>query len=233
MQCCWLGLCCQGVCTPGKWGHVGWVAVAPRDPSPAGWEAFGCQHLLCSWVGVVVLVRTNQSGKWAVAGMWEILRVAFSTCSQALQANPSLSMPIGMASPRAAGEQGHVPALQPLQQGSPAQAAVVSSAVCPHVPPCGQGWPYQPITAPPPAMLCLPSHLPSSWGVQCSQLSVIAQCPSRQSMGEDVLMVAWVRCVLAACTPRGSDGISALIHSPPSSPSHQGDVDLSPCGCPC
>lgn len=104
---------------------------------------------------------------------------------------------------------------------------------CPHVPPCGQGSPYQPITAPPPAMLYLPSHLPSSWGVQCSQLSVIAQCPSRQSMGEDVLMVAWVRCVLAACTPRGSDGISALIHSPPSSPSHQGDVDLSPCGCPC
>lgn len=152
----------------------------------------------------------------------------------ALQANPSLSMPIGMASPRTAGEQGHVPALQPLQQGRPAQAAVVSSGVSVPVSlPVGRALLISPAQLPRlPCSISPATFLPP--GACSVPSSAIAQCPSRQRrMGEDVLMVAWVRCVLAACTPWGSDGISALIHSPPSYPSHQGDVDLSPCGCPC
>lgn len=175
MQCCWLGLCCQGVCTPGKWGHVGWVAVAPRDPSPAGWEAFGCQHLLCSWVGVVVLVRTNQSGKWAVAGMWEILHVAFSTRSQALQANPSLSMPIGMASPRGCWGAGPRSCPPALAAGKPSPGC--SGEQC-CVSPCPSLWAGLALSAhhSSPARHAL-SPQPPSFLLGCAVLPAQCHCP--------------------------------------------------------
>lgn len=170
-----------------------------------------------------------------MAGMWEILHVALSTPSQALQANPSLSMPMGMAAPRTAGE----PRVTFLPPQARLLCAVVRVAPLPRVPVSlpRAGFISRPRAAPPPARLYLPGRFPSSWGVPASQLArahkpaAVAQCPSRRrKMGEDVLMVAWVRCVLAACTPRGSDGISALICTPSSYPSHHGDVDLSPCG---
>lgn len=51
-------------------------------------------------------------------------------------------------------------------------------------------------------------------------------------------MVAWVRRVLAACAPRGQDGVPALIRTPSSYPGRHGDVcgfralwvPCSPCG---
>lgn len=47
-----LGLCCESVWTTGKWGDVGWVASGTEgpQPTPAGWETFGCEHVLC-WGG--------------------------------------------------------------------------------------------------------------------------------------------------------------------------------------
>lgn len=169
--------------------------------------------------------------------MWGILQAALSTPSRALQANPSLSMPIGMVSPRAAGEP------RATFLGREAQprllCAVVRVAPLPRVPvsPCpspGQGLSAGPAQLPRlPGSISPAAFLPPG-ACRAHKPAAVAQCPSRgRKMGEEVLMVAWVRCVLAACTPRGSDGISALIHTPSSYPSHHRDVVLSPCGCPC
>lgn len=153
--------------------------------------------------------------------MWEIPHVAFSTLSQALQANPSLSRPIGgMASPRAVGEPRAT--FLALAAGKASPGCCVQWCEWPCVPmsllPDRAYQRHQrgsPATSLPPGVC----PVPSSPGL--SKPAAIAQCPSRQrKMGEDVLMVAWVRCVLAACTPRGSDGISALNSTPSSYPSH-------------
>lgn len=110
-----------------------------------------------------------------MAGMWGILQAALSTPSRALQANPSLSMPIGMVSPRAAGEP------RATFLGREAQprllCAVVRVAPLPRVPVSlpRAGFISRPSAAPPPAGLHLPSRFPSSWGVPGSQ--TCCRCP--------------------------------------------------------
>lgn len=157
----YLGLfCCEGAWTPrtlqeggaGRCGVGGqWWRETPTHqglpPTPAGQEAFGCWHLLCP----VALVKINEGGKWAAAGMREILRVALSTHSQISQANPSLSMQIPAPSPRTAGDTGatHAPGDQTLAARKPSTRlprATVGAAVL-LSPQAGQALPAAPLSA--------------------------------------------------------------------------------------
>lgn len=171
----WLGsLCCEGPCTPGQWGDVGWVARATEGPQPTGTCRLGSFWVsalaLLGWVGVVALVKMNGSGKWAVAGMWEILHMALSTRSQALQANPSLPADRDDVSQPCRGAQGHIASPGSGEAQPWLCVQWCEWPCCPRVPPRGQGSPLSAEPAQPPRPPCSisPGCFPSSWGVPSS-----------------------------------------------------------------
>lgn len=177
----------------------------------------------CAGDGVIVLVNINEDGKQAVSGMWEMLSAALSTHSQTSQANPSLSMPLLVGSPRNAGYR-RVPHTPGNQQGGPTQGCVVQwsegSAL-----PCYQQRPVQPPRHSISPLAPLPSRV-------CSELTQAEQthcgCPMScpvWKMGEDFLMAAWVRCVLLPAHPWGHLGSChpLVIRTPSCYPSPAGD----------
>lgn len=145
-----------GVGQVGSGGERPWLTKACHPPQrvrkPLG---AGTRSALLRGV-VVALVKINEGGKRAAAGMREILRVALSTHSQISQANPSLSMQIPAASPRTAGETGAtLLAIKPLQRGSPAHGCLVQRCEQPCTlpsppfpsPQAGQALPAAPLSA--------------------------------------------------------------------------------------
>lgn len=91
-----------------------------------------------------------------MAGMWQILRVAFSTCSRIPPANPSLSAQLPVASPGTTGESGavHAAGNGALCGGEAQRMAALcnhASGRAPSPAPAGRTLPAAPLSAAPSA----------------------------------------------------------------------------------